>query len=170
MPTYTPEEQKEHRRLWVQALRSGEYEQCREQLHTETGYCCLGVACDISGLGEWGTPGRANVGKIESETLTWYILQDESEMSATTLPDSVMHWLGFSSNSGVFNSRIKQVPADALPEELNDVLADSGKSLAVLNDRGFTFHEIADIIEAFEPWAVLVTEVHKKECHGDVYP
>jgi hypothetical protein len=47
---------------WVEALRSGRYEQIQKWLHTETGYCCLGVLCDLSGLGQWQgrTMGRDN--------------------------------------------------------------------------------------------------------------
>jgi hypothetical protein len=32
---------------WVKALRSGEYSQCRDQLQTTSGHCCLGVACEV---------------------------------------------------------------------------------------------------------------------------
>lgn len=32
---------------WVEALRSGKYEQGTEQLYSEGKYCCLGVLCDI---------------------------------------------------------------------------------------------------------------------------
>ena len=39
----------------VAALRSGRYEQGHNRLKDEYGgYCCLGVACDISGLGQTG--------------------------------------------------------------------------------------------------------------------
>ena len=31
----------------VKALRSGEYKQTRETLQDATGYCCLGVMCDV---------------------------------------------------------------------------------------------------------------------------
>ena len=34
-------------RKWIQALRSGKYNQTRYILHDSQGYCCLGVACDI---------------------------------------------------------------------------------------------------------------------------
>lgn len=34
-------------KLWLRALRSGKYKQTREYLHTDSGYCCLGVACEI---------------------------------------------------------------------------------------------------------------------------
>ena len=38
---------------WLTALESGEYKQARDRLRDDNGFCCLGVACDLSGLGEW---------------------------------------------------------------------------------------------------------------------
>ncbi len=32
---------------WTEALRSGEYNQCQNQLQFGDSFCCLGVACDI---------------------------------------------------------------------------------------------------------------------------
>lgn len=32
---------------WIEALRSGEYEQGRSSLHKEGSYCCLGVAVEV---------------------------------------------------------------------------------------------------------------------------
>lgn len=46
----TPEERRAH---WVTKLRSGEYRQVRNFLHTEDGHCCLGVLCDIASAGRW---------------------------------------------------------------------------------------------------------------------
>lgn len=34
---------------WVKALRSGGFEQCREELHDGFGYCCIGVGYQILG-------------------------------------------------------------------------------------------------------------------------
>ena len=39
--TYSPEQQAEHRRVLVAALRSGDYEQARGQLRDGDGYCPL---------------------------------------------------------------------------------------------------------------------------------
>lgn len=40
----------EVKQLWVEALRSGKYEQGKYCLRTAEGkYCCLGVLCEISG-------------------------------------------------------------------------------------------------------------------------
>ena len=32
---------------WLNALRSGDYQQTRQYLHKEDGFCCLGVLCDL---------------------------------------------------------------------------------------------------------------------------
>jgi len=37
---------------WVEALRSGDYEQGDYALRSASGFCCLGVACDMVGV-EW---------------------------------------------------------------------------------------------------------------------
>jgi hypothetical protein len=34
--------------VWVDALRSGEYQQCQQRLADGSGFCCLGVACDLA--------------------------------------------------------------------------------------------------------------------------
>jgi hypothetical protein len=47
--TWTLEEQRAHRKLWVEALRSGKYEQVESKLTNGEGYCCLGVACLVAG-------------------------------------------------------------------------------------------------------------------------
>lgn len=48
----------EWRKRWVAALRSGKYKQTQGQLRLGSSpeyhsYCCLGVLCEISGLGHW---------------------------------------------------------------------------------------------------------------------
>lgn len=70
---------------WIVALRSGKYRQGLRQLRMNGAYCCLGVACDISGLGEWrqsfyATPAGA---------------------SEITLPGPVSAWLGTTDNPEV---------------------------------------------------------------------
>lgn len=42
------EPNRENIALWVQALRSGEFEQGRAWLNLNNRYCCLGVACEIA--------------------------------------------------------------------------------------------------------------------------
>jgi hypothetical protein len=76
MMTWTPEETKEHRRLWVEALRSGKYRQAIGDLRSDDGFCCLGVGCDISGLGHWEdtryiTPDFRHEGTLETDVQEW---------------------------------------------------------------------------------------------------
>lgn len=48
----------ELKQKWVDALRSGDYEQGQEQLQTPDGkYCCLGVLCDIVNPDKWNSYG-----------------------------------------------------------------------------------------------------------------
>ncbi len=39
----------EHKRLWLEALRSGEYKQSVGLLRDHHGYCCLGVLAEVCG-------------------------------------------------------------------------------------------------------------------------
>jgi hypothetical protein len=68
---------------WLEALRSGEYVQTHLSLRDaedgQVGYCCLGVLCDISGLGEWQGSG--------------YKLEDGPVTNAY-LPREVQQWAG----------------------------------------------------------------------------
>lgn len=103
--------------LWIKALRSGEYTQSHHALRTESGYCCLGVLCDLAskeGIGEWIT--------VEGKKI--FRLKDGRRM-ADELPSDVILWAGVSGRN---------------PDT-------KGGSLARLNDNGATFGEIADIIE-----------------------
>lgn len=78
----TPE-QIAHVKKWIAALRSGEYEQTTEVLKNDEGFCCLGVACDISKLSEWG---------LISEYL------DETAL----LPGAVEKYFGLRDSTGSF--------------------------------------------------------------------
>jgi hypothetical protein len=40
----------EFKQKWVEALRSGEYEQGSDALYKGGKYCCLGVACVVAGI------------------------------------------------------------------------------------------------------------------------
>ena len=68
---------------WLGALRSGEYDQTRGRLRDYTGFCCLGVLCDLylkETNNEWEHYPLENA----------YRLFDES----CTLPLEVMAWAG----------------------------------------------------------------------------
>ena len=61
-------------REWITALRSGTYQQGRRALRTASGFCCLGVACDLLDRGEWRSAPSAAGG-------TWWTWIDPVEGS-----------------------------------------------------------------------------------------
>jgi hypothetical protein len=71
--------------LWVDALRSGEYQQTKKTLQDVNGYCCLGVACDVAAKN--GIP----VGFGDDGTLEGGTLSSQHE---------VVDWLGLNSYTG----------------------------------------------------------------------
>ena len=82
---------KENIRKWVEALRSGEYKQGRELLRVGDHFCCLGVACDVSNVGEW-------------QRRTGITFEYEEEMGM--LPPAVRDWLGVASGDPVLYTPI----------------------------------------------------------------
>ena len=114
---------------WVEALRSGKYEQGTGTLTTGSGrYCCLGVLCDLA----------VADGVIEPPTLSAgddvMAYGTKAEPEYMHLPGAVQLWAGLGQGS---------------PEVLVDPDEDSWQELVELNDdTGLSFHEIADIIEA----------------------
>ena len=94
MSNWTAEEQAEHRQQWIVALRSGNYKQGKGALRNSNEYCCLGVACDISSLGEWGD---------DREFSKQYIVSN-NRPNAGNLPVTVMDWLGLCTQDGTIDS------------------------------------------------------------------
>lgn len=117
---------------WVEALRSGKYNQAVEVLRNDSGFCCLGVLCDVvkkdlsEALGhdvDWGNPLNLNECRR-----SYYFLDQVGE-----LPAEVRDLCDFRGGETLHGSPIVD-----------------GKSLIVMNDTdGNTFDEIADAIEKY---------------------
>jgi hypothetical protein len=124
MQYYTPNEAE--RRL-IDALRSGEYEQGTGKLRIGNKYCCLGVACQTTKvpLEEIPSYGGSIWGYVEAGIAG-------APYDINYLPQAVRRELGWRWSTGM-----TEIPGD-----------DEWISLASLNDAGFTFNQIADIIEA----------------------
>ena len=60
---------------WIKALRSGDYNQTKESLSDGDGFCCLGVLCDISGLGSWNDYGDSTHYGTEGEVLPEFVME-----------------------------------------------------------------------------------------------
>lgn len=105
--------------LWLNALRNGEFTQGKGVLRdTNDRYCCLGVLCEL-------------YARHSGEDVSWdsdpapYSFLGEVQL----LPEEVMDWAGI------------EFP-------IGEVLIDgSYTTLAYENDNGYTFAEIADLIE-----------------------
>lgn len=118
---------------WVAALRSGDYEQAQGTLSVNyESFCCLGVACEVAGVrrkSTYGGDGYENIFNDDSEVIN----------SATNaqLPKQLAKALGWKWETGAFD-----IGTYRYREPLE-------YELSVLNDDGFTFDQIADIIEYF---------------------
>lgn len=112
---------KKNIRKWVNALRGKKHRKTTGALHDTRGYCCLGVACDISGIAKWEK--SPHYPKTSS-----YLNRDGS------LPRAVQKWLGINDTDPILlineNDRWRA-------SELNDGNG-PGK---------FGFKKIADLIE-----------------------
>lgn len=130
---------KEIAERWVAALRSGEYEQSAGFLQTTEGYCCLGVLCDLhmreTGDGEWLPP------KFDDSVGQWRLrYRDDLGVDGERTPPLGVHaWADMEDTPTVFFRH-------RLGTEIRDAIAN-------LNDGGYTFAQLADLIE--EQWESL---------------
>jgi hypothetical protein len=129
------------RRHWVEALEYDGYEQAQSRLRVDDRYCCLGVACDVSGLGDWEARGQ-----VDEVNAQWYVvplglkapIRPTVAESASLMPMPVAEALG--------------VPTNAQTE------------LTSLNDNGTPFKAIAAVLRGprwFGPNLDLTMEVHR---------
>lgn len=116
-----PKMKPEVKKLWVDALRSGNYEQGQGFLRTtDNKYCCLGVLCDVSSFSLWKSNTAAHP--------VWAF-----DGAVTTLPLRVQRWAQLDTDNPVL------------------VYEGDDQTLVVLNDgdpsKSLTFEKIADLIE-----------------------
>jgi hypothetical protein len=127
----------EIKKLWVEALRSGEYAQstgalCNlKNVGTESrdeyavkGYCCLGVLTDLAvkaGVVEWERSGDG----LPVQGVREMIEPGINTVVTALTPQKVVDWAGL--------------------EWTNPMVR--GQSLAGLNDQGKSFEQIAKLIE-----------------------
>ncbi len=130
---------------WVTALRSGKFKQGSGFLRVGDEYCCLGVLCELY---------RRDQQKETEEAPDWKASDSDYNPSVqrfiyTTvdLPSEVVEWAGMNSDIGEVALR----PQDfySLDEDIRRNLTTDGENLAILNDGGATFEQLADIIEKY---------------------
>jgi hypothetical protein len=115
---------KNRRVLLVQRLRSGEYQQARNTLHDDSGFCCLGVACDVFRI-------EAKEGSWKDHGDIGYRFTISGTSNYQDMPEPVRQWYGFTSATGSYRT--------------HDLIL---KTLSNDNDFGQSFAQIADIIES----------------------
>ena len=84
---------------WVSALRSGDYQQGRNYLRTDNGFCCLGVLCDLYG--------KENNVEWEIDEVDGYLY----EKNSTLLPLSVMEWADVDGQNADINNGTETLAA-----------------------------------------------------------
>lgn len=116
---------KELRQKWLNALRSGRYQQGRRHLRKDGRYCCLGVLCDVSGVGKWRYNERFSCFSYGGDT--------PYNNATATVPELVREAVGLRDEGGGAG---------------NAVGSKVYSGLIWLNDnRELSFEEIADILE-----------------------
>jgi hypothetical protein len=157
------------KKKWLEALRSGDYKQAQGVLGTVSkktnepiAYCCLGVLCDIF------RRTKANVEKLKWEPQTVYdfaknkdiltgknMFAQYEDVPATT----VAIWSGLYDEDNT-DSNPRVIPIKPLWEKHSQKLKDAkiklkGNNgdglvdLGSLNDAGFSFKQIANLIEEY---------------------
>jgi len=126
----------EVKQKWIDALRSDKYEQGSGKLRSVTGYCCLGVLCDLYSQEhntQWEFRGDE---EINTQSQDYWYFGDQSEF----LPESVMNWAELKTP----NPNVR-VDVEDNEDEDNWYYTDE---LSNINDSGYSFNGIANLIEA----------------------
>jgi hypothetical protein len=142
----TPPMKRKIKKLWLEALRSGEFQQNTGKLTNadRTKHCCLGVLCEL-GVREGIIPEPHK----ESDSFgvkNWAYGENLYATSRTrgevfTLPLEIREWADLEDmNPFVYAPAAVVNKGGAEPANI---------VLSTLNDSGYVFSEIADIIEEF---------------------
>ena len=118
-------------KLWAEALRSGEYKQTREVLHSidsgKESFCCLGVLCDLY---QKDRRSKKKKGLSVDEKQGWGSCEVAYDGLSAVLPQAVIKWAGMKTENGSWDD------------------TDANASLVYLNDEDRkTFKSIASVIE-----------------------
>jgi len=131
---------KEAIRKWVDALRSGKYKQATGQLRVNDSYCCLGVACEL-------TPDIGSFNRNDHFVSKITTSDGSAIGSRYTLIGEVAQHYGLEVDPQVPVSVARPCAPDTVSKmPVLDYF--EYVCLSVLNDKGATFEQIANMIEA----------------------
>jgi hypothetical protein len=133
----------EIKQQWIDALRSGEYQQGRLNLKYDQGegtqYCCLGVLCELAkASGDL----EVNETRLNTPGGSYGFYTGDNPLNAGTAypPSQISEWAGLGSSDGQLSRSFWATS----PRSGGEVEIES---LAAANDHGFSFEEIARLIE-----------------------
>jgi|14_taG_2_1085336.scaffolds.fasta_scaffold00855_14 hypothetical protein len=131
---------------WLAALRSGKYQQYQGALSggpDGKNLCCLGVLNDISNLGEWDSTGAYVIG---TDLHCDHEQYDPTAVEKEFAHAVVVYWADLSSQNPLVDIGDKRWTG-----LVSKVTVKDGKrflEISELNDEGWTFAQLADLIEA----------------------
>jgi hypothetical protein len=156
-----PKMTKAVKKRWVKALRSGEYAQCKEQLvqvdrNGHESFCCLGVVTHEEGTGDWHLSENGNVlryrdrnGKRGRVACT----VDLNKPGYVYVPAGItLSDLDPDRHESDFDWEPPEVADRDIDPGLRDKIGLhnlAANALAKLNDAGFTFDQLAFLINEY---------------------
>lgn len=125
----------EIKKLWISALRSGEYQQGYNYLAVNQGdsvhFCCLGVLCDLAK--------QHGVVENNQDEYGRYSYGTSSSLSDVVLPKGVQEWAGLTVDNPELEANLNNEDEEEFVAKVR---------LAELNDdHGFDFKKLAKLIE-----------------------
>lgn len=144
------------KRRWLEALRSGDYQQTDAYLSRDNRYCCLGVLCEIAledGVVRKQQP-------CDSPGEEYFNPKAVEDYSGKVLPEVVSAWASLIDENPTLIVNLHDLPVDVVSRMLDlkgtpPINGNSGEAyyklaLAELNDiYGLSFSQIADLVEKY---------------------
>lgn len=147
------ENRAEAKERWTAALRSGDYVQGQNHLRQTRAdgtivHCCLGVECDVLYPGHWNDEQRISLLQFREPGRIYVARGDQPPRGVPLVHPTP---LGFFRITGELDDDTGFLADVAERAEIEAYTTGSWPHLAVLNDEwGFTFAQIADVIDAIE--------------------
>jgi hypothetical protein len=130
------DDQKQQWERWINALESGEFKQTTFALRDETGFCCLGVACNLVDPEGW---------TFDTGAHAYSFLPNEACSTENAVKDHLTPFV-----RGHYGSELGPLGlyvGGRFPDEEGNTLELHSLSLSGINDMGATFLEIAEILK-----------------------
>ena len=124
---------REVKKLWLDALKSGEYKQGKGNLKlTKAGkpdqHCCLGVLCELSITNQYPSSAwrdNRGSGRSEGRALAFTLKSDAEDTGLTAFPPTpVMRWAGLTNEDALDLSVINDRTRTPENDNFADVIAE----------------------------------------------